>query len=54
MEQPNQEKMKPLGENETNRYLGILEADAIEQVEMKEKNYKEYLGRMKKTYWKAN
>ena len=34
---PNQEKIRRLGKKETNKYLGILEADTIEQVEMKEK-----------------
>ena len=32
-----------LGENETYKYLGILEADTIKQVEMKDKIWKEYL-----------
>ena len=32
---PNQEKIRPFGEKETYKYLGILEADTIEQVEMK-------------------
>ena len=29
IEQPNQDKIKTLAENETHRYLGILEADTI-------------------------
>ena len=29
MEQPNQEKIRTLGENVTYKYLGILEADTI-------------------------
>ena len=37
MEQPNQDKIRTLGEKETNKYLGILEADTIKQMEMKEK-----------------
>ena len=36
MELPNQEKIRTLGEKETYKYLGILEADTIKQVEMKE------------------
>ena len=36
MELPNQEKSRTLGEKKT--YLGILEADTIKLVEMKEKN----------------
>ncbi len=42
IELPNQEKIRTLGEKETYKYLGILEADTIEQVEMKEKIKKEY------------
>ena len=42
MELPNQEKIRTLGEKETNKYLGILEADTIKQEEMKEKIKKEY------------
>ena len=37
MKLPNQDKVRTLGENETYKYLGILEADTIKQVEMKEK-----------------
>ena len=36
-EQPNHDKIRTLGENETNKYLGILEGDTIKQVEMKDK-----------------
>ena len=43
MELPNQNTIRTLGENETYKYLGILEADAIKQVEMKDKLQKEYL-----------
>ena len=49
MELPNQDKIKTLAENETYKYLGILEADTIKQVEMKDKIQKEYLRRTKKT-----
>ena len=45
MELPNQDKIKTLAENETYKYLGILEADTIKQVEMKDKIQKEYLRR---------
>ena len=48
MEQPNKDKIKTFAENETYKYLGILEADTIEQVEMKEKIQKEYLRRTRK------
>ena len=47
----NYEKLRTLGEKETYKYLGILEADTIKQVEMKEKIKKEYLRRTKKTTW---
>ena len=45
MELPNQDKIRTLGENETYKYLGILEADNIKQVEMKDKIQKEYCRR---------
>ena len=37
MEIQNQDKIKTLGEKETYKYLGILEADIIKQEEIKEK-----------------
>ena len=48
MELPNRDKIRTLGENETYKYLGILEADAIKQVEMIDKTQKEYLRRTRK------
>ena len=45
MELSNQDKIRTLAENETYKYLGILEADTIKQEEMKEKIQKEYLRR---------
>ena len=42
-ELPNQDKIRTLGEKETYKYLGILEADTIKQVQMKDKVQKEYL-----------
>ena len=48
MELPNQDKIKTLEENETYKYLGILETDTIKQEEVKEKNKKEYLRRSRK------
>ena len=48
MELPNKDKIKTLAENETYKYLGILEADTIKQAEMKEKILKEYLRRTRK------
>ena len=40
VELPNQVVIRTLGEKETYKYLGILEADTIKQEEMKEKNLK--------------
>ena len=48
IELPNQDKFRTLAENETYKYLGILEADTIKQVEMKNKIQKEYLRRTRK------
>ena len=48
MKLPNQDKIRTLAENETNKYLGILEVDTIKQVEMKNKIQKEYLRRTRK------
>ena len=48
MELSNQDKSRTLGENETNKYLGILEANTIKQVEMKDKIQKERLKRIRK------
>ena len=46
--QPNQGKIRMLGEKETYKYLGILEVDTIKHMEMKEKIQKEYLRRTRK------
>ena len=48
IERPYQDKIRTLAENKTYKYMGILEADTIKQVEMKEKNLKEYLRRTRK------
>ena len=48
MELPNHDKVRTLGEDETYKYLGILEADTIKQVQMKENIQKEYLRRTRK------
>ena len=48
IELPNQDKITTLAKNETYKYLGILEADSIKQVEMKNKIQKEYLRRTRK------
>ena len=50
MELPNKDKIKSLAENETYKYLGILDADTIKQAEMKEKIQKEYLRRTRKLH----
>ena len=43
IELPNQNKIRTLGVKETYKYLGILEANTVKQVEMREKIQKEYL-----------
>ena len=48
IELPKQDKVRTLAENETYKYLGILEADTIKQVEMKNKIQKEYFRRTRK------
>ena len=48
IELPNQDKIRTLADNEIYKYLGILEADTIKQVEMKNKIRKEYLSRTRK------
>ena len=48
MELPNKDEIKTLAENETYKYLGILETDTIKQAEMKEKIQKEFLRRTRK------
>ena len=45
---PNQEQIRKLGEKETYKYLGILEADIIKQEETKEKIKKECFRKTKK------
>ena len=47
-ENHNQKKIRMLREKETYKYLGLLDADTIKQIEMKEKNKKEYHSRTKK------
>ena len=49
IELPNQDKIRTLAENETYKYLGILEAVTIKQVAMKKRIQKEYHRRTKKT-----
>ena len=48
MGQPNHDKIRTLRENETYKCLGILEANTIKQVEMKDKTRKEYFRRTRK------
>ena len=42
MESPNQDKIRMLGEKETFKFLGILEADTIKHVEMRKK-FRKYI-----------
>ena len=48
MELPNHDRIRTLEENETYKYLGILEANTIKQVQMKDTIRKEYLRRTQK------
>ena len=48
MEVPNHDETRTLGEEETYKYSGILEADTIKQMEMKDKIRKKYLRRTRK------
>ena len=48
MELPNHDKIRTLGENETYKFLDILEADTIKREEKKDKIQKEYLRRTRK------
>ena len=48
IELPNQDRIRTLEEKETYKYLGILEADTIKQVQMKDTTRKEYLRRTRK------
>ena len=48
IELPNHDKIRTLGENETYKYLVILDADTIKQVQPKDKIRKEYLRRSRK------
>ena len=44
----NQDKIRTFEEKETYKYLGILEADTIKKVELKDKIKKKYLRRTRK------
>ena len=48
IEQPNHDTIRTLDENETYKYLGILEADTIKQVQIKDTIRKEYIRRTRK------
>ena len=48
MELPNHDRIRTFEEKETYKYLGILEADTIKQVKMKDTIQKEYLRRTRK------
>ena len=50
IEQPNQEKIRTLIENETYKHLGILGTENIKQVDIKKKK-DVYLKRTKKVTW---
>ena len=48
MELPSQDKIRTLGENQTNKHLGISETDTIKQAEMIDKIKKENVWRTKR------
>ena len=48
MELLNHDRIRTIEENETYKYLGILEADTIKQVQMKDTIREEYLRRTRK------
>ena len=54
MEPPNKDKIRTLGEKETYKFLGILEADTIKQVGMKEKINEVYLSGKPESYSRQN
>ena len=54
VELPNQEKIRTLGEKETNKYLKILESDTTKQAEMKEKNLKKSISEEQESYSRQN
>ena len=54
MERPNRDKIRTLGEKETYKYLGILEADTIKQVEMKEKKIRKSISGEPENYSRQN
>ena len=51
---PNQEVIRTLGEKETYKYLGILEADTIKQQEMKERKKKNSISEEPENYSRQN
>ena len=53
-ELPNQEKIRTLGEKETYKYLGILEADTIKINEEERKKRKEKIPRKQTTLQKSH
>ena len=54
MELLNQEKIKTFGEKETYKYVGILEANTIKEVEMKEKKSKKNISGEQESNSKLN
>ena len=54
IELPNKDTIRTLGEKETYKYLGILEADIIKQAEMKEKSEKNNISGERESYSKPN
>ena len=54
MKLPNQDKIRTLGEKETDNYMGILEPDTIKQVERKKKTFRKNISGQPESYLKQN
>ena len=54
LELPNQIVIRTLGGKDTYKYLGILEADTIKQVEMRKKNYNTSISGEPESYSRQN
>ena len=53
IELPNQERIRMSGEKETFKYLGILQADTIKQIKMKEK-FKKSISEEQESFFKPS
>ena len=51
---PSDKVIKSLEEADSNKYLGVLEADEVTVIEMRDKVKKEYYKRVRNKCWKQN